>query len=88
MREGAEPKLRALLNTILPVTLKYDGCLGISPHYKQDGSNKFMMIEWWQSLEHYKRYVAWRDSTGDLNSLMDLLEGPPSVDLWPLELVD
>lgn len=86
LTEGAEPEIRALLAEILPVSLAYDGCLGITPHFKQDGSNGFLMIERWQSFDHYRRYVEWRDSTGDLDRLKVRLAGPPEVDVWPLDL--
>ena len=86
LREGTESEVRALLAEILPVSLAYDGCLGISHHFKQDGSRGFLMIERWQSFNHYRRYVEWRDSTGDLDRLKVCLEGPPALDVWPLDL--
>lgn len=86
LREGAEPIVRELLKEILPVSLAYEGCMGMTQHFKQDGSRKFLMIERWQSFEHYRRYVEWRDSTGDLERLIVQLEGPPNVDSWPLEI--
>lgn len=86
IRPGEEDNVDKLMAEILPVTRKYDGCVQISAHRKKDEPLKFMIAEKWLSLDHYKKYVDWRSSTGDLDRLMVLMEGPPVADIWPAEL--
>ena len=85
IKEGQEGAVEALLAEILPVTRKYDGCIRISAHLKRDGSGRFLINEHWQSFDHYKKYVDWRSSTGDLDRLLVLMEAPPQADVWPAE---
>lgn len=83
IRDGREQEVDALMNEILPVTRKHEGCLRIDAHRKADGSRRFLIAEHWASLDHYKAYVAWRQSTGDLDRLLALMDAPPQADVWP-----
>lgn len=55
-------------------TRAFDGCTRIDTYFEVAAST-LVLIEEWQSLEHYDRYLQWRIETG-LGELLDgLLEG-------------
>lgn len=43
-----------------------------------------MLIEYWDSLEAYHKYVTWRQQTGDLPDFADICDGPPQLRTFDL----
>ena len=75
-------KVDALLNTfkeILPDTRAYDGFVGIELVQNQDDPTNVILIERWQTRQHYEKYLAWRTETGALEALGAMLAGAPSI---------
>jgi len=63
---------------ILPDTRAFDGCQSLGVYQEGDGE-ALVFIEYWDSAEHYQRYLDWRTETGVLNQLVDLLAEPPVI---------
>lgn len=82
-----KPKLRArtleVLSKALPVTRQYAGCQYCNTYLDHD-ADTIVLIQGWDSREHQQRYIAWRESTGDLQQLVDTLTSPPQVRFWSL----
>jgi len=38
-----------------------------------------VLIESWDSREHYEKYFAWRQESGALAALGEMLAGPPNL---------
>ena len=74
---GCAPILE-FLSQILPDTRAFDGCQGLRVYEEGDGE-ALVFIEYWDSAEHYQRYLDWRTETGVLNQLVDLLAEPPVI---------
>ena len=75
-------KVDALVQTfkkILPDTRAYDGFVGIELVQIQDEPTNMVLIERWQTRQHYEKYLAWRIETGSLESLGAMLAGAPSI---------
>lgn len=67
-------ELEATLREALVDTRAFDGCIRIDTYFEEAAST-FVLIEEWQSFDHYDRYLQWRIETG-LGELLDaLLEG-------------
>lgn len=62
----------------IPDTRSYDGCREIDAYLHEDGRS-IVMVERWDSKEHYQKYLGWRDETGVLAEFGTLLEAPPDI---------
>ncbi len=71
--------LKELFRKRLDETRTYDGCQGITAHTNTEDGRTFVLVEHWESKEHYERYLAWRTETGVLAQLTALLDGAPSI---------
>ncbi len=67
------------LKGILPDTRSYDGCLGVYAVQNQDDANTLVAVEEWESRAKYEAYLAWRTERGDLEPLVAMLAGEPSI---------
>ena len=67
------------LKANLPDTRAYDGCNFLDAYRNQDDATDVVIVEQWESKEHYEKYLAWRAETGMLDNLASLLTGPPSI---------
>lgn len=76
---GSVDKLKQLFVEILPDTRAYDGCEGLDVHLNQDDGDNLVIVERWQSRQHYEKYFAWRQETGLIDRLGPLLGAPPSI---------
>jgi quinol monooxygenase YgiN len=61
-----------------PNSREYDGCQNITTHLSDDGVS-VVLVEHWDSKEHYDKYLAWREETGVMDVLGAMLEGQPSI---------
>lgn len=72
-------QLKSIFKEILPDTRKYDGCQSIEVFDNQDDANNLILVERWESRQHYEAYLAWRTETGTLNTIGSLATQPPSI---------
>ena len=72
----------AALQDILPDTRAYDGCSGVEVSVNQDDGLNILLIEQWASREHYERYLAWREETGALAALGEIVAQAPNIRYW------
>ena len=70
-------ELISVFKELLPVTRKYEGCLGIELHRNQDDSNNLILIQEWRTREHHEKYIAWRTETGVMDQVGAYLIRPP-----------
>lgn len=74
VKPGKRDELEAALRAALPDTRAFDGCRDIKVFHDAE-RDTFVLIEKWDSFEHYDKYLAWRMETG-LGAMLDpLLEG-------------
>ena len=55
-------------------TRAYAGCLEIEVTF-ESASNTFVVIQEWESIAHYDRYLDWRKENGLFNMFDRVLEG-------------
>jgi len=73
------------LVSVLPETREYDGCIRVTPHRDLDDPAKVLLIEEWESREHYLAYLQWRVETGLLEAIGPLLAGEPVTNFYSNE---
>ncbi len=72
-------KLKLTFENMLPDTRSYDGCIGVQVIGNQDDSCNLVLLETWETREHYEKYLGWRTETGALEALGAMLSQPPSI---------
>ncbi|HQV03522.1 MULTISPECIES: antibiotic biosynthesis monooxygenase family protein [unclassified Novosphingobium] len=73
-KQGKFSELEAALRAALPDTRAFDGCHSLETHLHPE-TDTLTLVEYWESPEHYQRYLAWRAENGLPEALDDLLEG-------------
>ena len=62
-KDGELDALLEQLNSILPATRAYEGCLLLKMAVYED-QNKVGLFEEWQTKAHQEAYIAWRMENG------------------------
>ena len=72
-------ELKHTLESILPDTRSFNGCIGVRVMSNQDDSLNLVLLETWSTRKHYEKYLTWRSERGDLQALSALLSQEPSI---------
>jgi quinol monooxygenase YgiN len=72
-------ELKLTLVKILPDTRGYEGCIEVKVIENQDDPLNLLLIEIWESRQHYEKYLGWRVETGAIKALGALLSQPASI---------
>ena len=72
-------ELKDAITAMVPEALAYDGCEGVSVYHSEDDASRVVLIEPWASQAHHQAYLAWRTERGDVDALVAMLTGPPSI---------
>ncbi len=78
-KPDAEQQLKDLVREALPDTRAYEGCKGVDEHHNADDGCNIVLVEEWESREHYEKYLAWRTESGLLDTVSEMLAGEPSI---------
>jgi len=71
-------EFRSLLESLLPDTRAYDGCLNVDVYQDQGYPGTIILLEDWLSKQHQQKYQAWRDESGIADVVGPFLAGEPS----------
>jgi quinol monooxygenase YgiN len=77
---------KAHLLKVIPVTRMASGCRYSNTYQDPAKPAEFVLVQGWDSSEQQQGYIKWRDQTGDLKQLVDMLAQPPVVETF--ELID
>ncbi len=72
-------ELQELMRDGLGDTRGYDGCTRLTTYINQDDDCNMVLVEAWESREQYEKYLAWRQETGFLDKLTEMLASEPSI---------
>lgn len=78
-KEDCADKARSWFKSVLPDTREFDGCIGLYLVKNQDDPLNFVIIEQWDTRAQYEKYLAWRTERGDIDALVDMIDGEPSI---------
>ena len=67
----------AFFADIAPETRAFEGCEALDICIDSEDSGRLVLIEKWESMDHYHRYHKWREETGALDRIRSFLAGPP-----------
>lgn len=68
---------KSLFAEMLPDTRGFDGCEGITMILNEEDPTNMVLVEKWASKSHYEKYHHWREETGGLDRIRELLDGRP-----------
>jgi len=71
-------EFKSLLQSLLPDTRAYDGCLRVDVYQDQDSPGLIILVEDWSTKQHQQKYQTWRDESGIADVVGPFLAGEPS----------
>ncbi|MFF0494001.1 putative quinol monooxygenase [Nocardia sp. NPDC004068] len=74
-KEGSYDDLRNWFLEHIPGTRGFEGNITVEIARNQDEPNRILFVEKWDSREHFENYLAWRDKTGVITELLEMLDG-------------
>ena len=72
-------EMKAYLLQIVPETRSYDGCQGVDVYYSMDNPGDMVVLQQWESRDHFEKYQQWREETGVFAKSVSMLTGPLST---------
>ena len=63
-------------------TRGFEGCEEISVIENQDDPNMVLVLEQWESREHYEAYLKWRTDRGDMDNINQISTEPYKVSYY------
>ena len=63
----------------LKETRAFPGCESVALYTVDDQPDRALLLARWASIEDYEKYVAWRQGSGAMDQLMQLLARPLEV---------
>lgn len=72
-------EMRDFLRERIPEALAFEGSLGVEIVENMDSPGNLVFYEKWESRHNYEQYYAWRESSGVLESFVELLDGDPVI---------
>lgn len=77
--DAAEESRNGAYTEIFKATRSFKGCESIHAYEVRGETDRFMVIEQWASAEDYEAYLAWRRSTGFMESSAARMASPPKA---------
>ncbi|MFC1942258.1 putative quinol monooxygenase [Chloroflexota bacterium] len=71
--------MKSYMKEILPDTREYSGCQNVEVYFNIDDANNMVLVEHWNSREHYEKYLAWRAEIGSVDIIVAMLAGLPTI---------
>jgi len=75
--DGKRDELVDAMVSVIPDTMAFAGCETIQFVESKEEAGSLLLIEDWESLEHYARYKAWRAESGTSVLGTGLVDGSP-----------
>ena len=73
-KPGQAQALEDLFHSALADTRDFQGCERIDVVFNE-GSNTYLLVEYWDHEASYDRYLQWRTDTGIADALAPIIEG-------------
>jgi quinol monooxygenase YgiN len=84
--EQADAFCRDMLPQLLKQTSAFEGVQSVQAVRQQGDPNRVLFIDTFDSVEASQKYIAWRESRGDLAMLSGLLTKPAVMNVWPINI--
>ena len=76
-----------LLGGMFPATRLRGGFRSIRLLRSEADPAQFLLLEEWDEAQNFQDYAQFRNDTGDTAKLLAMIDGPPTISIWPLRAV-
>jgi heme oxygenase (mycobilin-producing) len=83
-KKGAGSTMVEVLHVALKDTRAFEGCMLVDMYCEASNPDRVVLYEKWTSREAQQAYMAWRVTSGTMNPLLPLLDGPIE-EVWLVE---
>ncbi len=78
-KPGTGSEVAAFIQSIMPETRAFEGCVFAGTYQNCEDADEVVLLEAWESREHYKKYLDWRRGEGVSARFKQMLDGEPSI---------
>ncbi|EEX33491.1 MULTISPECIES: antibiotic biosynthesis monooxygenase family protein [Vibrio] len=71
--------IKDFFTEILPDTRTFEGNISAHLFEKVQGQHELVLLEEWQTPQHFDKYIAWRKEIGDFDQLGTMLSEAPKI---------
>lgn len=75
VKDGRFDELRQWFIDKLPATRAFEGNVSVEVVRDQNEPARVVFMEKWNTRENFEAYLAWREETGVVAELLDVIEG-------------
>lgn len=75
VKDGRFDDLRNWFIKNVPGTRDFEGNITVEIARNQDDPARILFVEKWDSRANFENYLAWRDKTGVIAELLEMLDG-------------
>ena len=72
-------EMKSYLMQTVPEARSYDGCQGIDVYFNIDNPGNMVVLQQWESRNHFDKYIHWRKETGVVAKSESMLTKPIST---------
>ncbi len=72
-------QLISWMSSTLEASRNYEGCSNLSVAQNQDDANEIIIIQRWETREHYEKFLTWRKETGVFGTLVAMADKEPRL---------
>ncbi|MCG9595776.1 antibiotic biosynthesis monooxygenase [Vibrio sp. Isolate25] len=78
--------IKDFFTAILPDTRTFAGNLSAHLYEKVQGQHELVLLEEWQTPQHFDKYISWRKEIGDFDQLGTMLTDTPTISMLSKEV--
>lgn len=78
-KAGQSRAMRDWLRDNLRETRAFEGFQTLVATTNQEDADNVVVIEQWDSRQHYERYIDWRTKRGDIETVVSMIDGDPTI---------
>ncbi|MCF8710078.1 putative quinol monooxygenase [Rhizorhapis sp. SPR117] len=81
--QAVEPMIKGFA-AALEETRAFPGCRSVNAYRSHEDPNRIILLENWDSVEAYQKYIAWRTETGSMDGMVTALAKPSRPQFWSM----
>jgi quinol monooxygenase YgiN len=84
LKDGLVDQFSGICTEAFHVTRAFDGCQNINLTLHVEDPHKFVLTEFWNSKEHYEKYLAFRTEDGTVGAIGEMCVDGPNIDIFDI----
>jgi quinol monooxygenase YgiN len=84
LKEGLADQFEEICTDAFKVTRAFDGCQNINLTFNVENKHNYVLMEVWDSKEHYEKYLAFRTEDGTIAAVTDMCSEGPTIRIFDI----